>query len=224
MKIMLTTAVAALFAHAVRVHGACSWPPDGVGATTGGVVLKEDADGVVRIPDGWTEIPSVAFLGCQGMQRVEIPASVTAIGAMAFATSDPMEIVFDAESRLEKIASSAFKTAKMTTLVIPKSVTEIEDAAFSQCSLLEEVILEAGSKLKKIGIAAFDESHKLTTMNIPKCVTVGPIAFEDTGCNAHGDVFKGGNTVVNCVVTASVPCETGTAAEYEMDHRGNIIH
>jgi len=59
MKIMFTTAVAALFANAVSVHGACSWPPDGVGATVDGVVLKEDADGVVRIPDDWTEIPSV---------------------------------------------------------------------------------------------------------------------------------------------------------------------
>jgi len=221
MKIMFTTAVAALFANAVSVHGACSWPPDGAGASVGGVVLKEDADGVVRIPDDWTEIPSVAFLGCQGMKRIEIPASITSIGAMAFASYDPMEIVFDANSQLEIIASSAFKTAKMTTLVIPKSVTEIEDAAFSQCSILEEVIVEAGSRLKKIGIAAFDESHKLTTMNIPKCVNVGPIAFEDTGCNAHGNVFKGGNTVVNCVVTASLPCETATV---EVDHRGNIIH
>ena len=50
-------AAIALLANAVSVDGTCAAVYDGKGATVNGVVLKEDADGVVTIPADWTDIP-----------------------------------------------------------------------------------------------------------------------------------------------------------------------
>ena len=47
----------ALLANAVSVDGGCTQEVDGYGATIGDIVLKEDADSVVKIPANRTAIP-----------------------------------------------------------------------------------------------------------------------------------------------------------------------
>ena len=84
---------------------------------------KEDltvADNPVRliIPDGTTEVPSLAFRACVSIQSVRIPSSVTSIGDAAFS------------------ACCALKH-----LTIPESVTSIGRAAFASCSGLSALTL-----------------------------------------------------------------------------------
>lgn len=50
---------------------------------------------------------------------------------------------------------------------IPKSVVEIQERAFVVCEKLKEVVIEEGSKLKTIGIAAFLNCNNLTKITFP---------------------------------------------------------
>lgn len=73
----------------------------------------------------------------------------------------------------------------ITSVVIPDTVTEICDRAFSYCSGLTTIALPEG--LTKIGESAFENCRSLTNIVIPNTVTkVGQMAFE--GCSSLEEV------------------------------------
>ena len=64
----------------------------------------------------------------------------------------------------------------MTNIVLPNSVTGIEDFTFSQCNGLTSV--EIPSSVTSIGAYAFNSCHSLTSVEIPSSVTsIGRFAF-----------------------------------------------
>ena len=94
-----------------------------------GILFDKDKTKLVRypagkpeteytIPDGITEIYSLAFYGCINLTSVKIPDSVT------------------------KIGSSAFASTKLTSVTIPASVTKVEYDAFGYCSKLNSIIFK----------------------------------------------------------------------------------
>ena len=71
----------------------------------------------------------------------------------------------------------------LVSIVIPNSVTSIENNAFCRCSSLELVIFESESKLISIGYDAFKNCTLLGSIEIPGSVTyIGDSAFY--GCNS----------------------------------------
>ena len=56
----------------------------------------------------------------------------------------------------------------MHKVVIPKSVTEIRQFAFTICEHLKEVVFEDGSTLKTIGDAAFTGCSALEKIVLPE--------------------------------------------------------
>ena len=68
------------------------------------------------------------------------------------------------------------KTIRKVTL--PDSVKEIGTSAFQDCFNLEQVVIGAGSKLNKIGWAAFKNDTKLDTSFADNVKTVVGNAFE----------------------------------------------
>jgi hypothetical protein len=104
---------------------------------------------------GWTSIDNSAFQNT-ALTYIEIPETVTAIGAMAFLGT------------------------RIISINIPASVTSIGDNAFSQASSLASVTFTAGSGLLTIGIAAFIVTT-ITSISIPATVTsIGTGAFAET--------------------------------------------
>ena len=90
----------------------------------------------------------------------------------------------DGKKKVTKIGSYAFHTASgpqwvakpITSVTIPSTVTEICDNAFKKCTSLKTVSFP--SKLKKIGIFAFEET-KLSEVVLPETVTkIGYDAFD----------------------------------------------
>lgn len=77
------------------------------------------------------------------------------------------------------IPKYAFKDRKdITSVVIPDSVTEIEDFAFQRCVNLEEVIVAAGSNLVTISSAAFLSCKRLEALHLPASIkSIGSNAF-----------------------------------------------
>ena len=53
-------------------------------------------------------------------------------------------------------------------VVLPKSVVQIQDCAFSNCHELREVTFEKGSVLKMIEQAAFSRCSNLRSVDLPE--------------------------------------------------------
>ena len=71
------------------------------------------------IPDGVTEIGTAAFQNCTGLTAIDIPATVTSVGPLAF-----------------------YNTG-LTSVTIPESVNQIDDYSFADCANLSSVTLPA---------------------------------------------------------------------------------
>ena len=133
---------------------------------------------------GLSSIGDSAFLSCDGLTSVEIPASVTSIGEGAFVgCSGLTSVTFGEGSQLESIGKSAFDGCDgLTSVEIPASVTSIGDFVFYGCDGLTSVTFGEGSRLESIGHSAFRACSGLTSVEIPAGVTsIGNYAFE--GCS-----------------------------------------
>ena len=144
----------------------------------------------VTIPNGVTEIGSSAFSYCYDLKSVTIPASVTSIGSEAFRGSSDLTSVHitdieawckisfpDDSSNPLCYAHHLYMDGKeINDLVIPNSVTKIENWAFYNCYSLTSVTIPNSVTL--IGERAFNGCSSLTKVSIPNSVTyIGYEAF-----------------------------------------------
>lgn len=137
----------------------------------------------ITIPDSVSVIGAYAFAKCSSLIKIEISSSVTEIGSGAFNDCiamqsliiDPQNAVYRSEDGcvIEKstdklivclgnmipegvvcIGESSFANASALELVIiPKSVTEIEDFAFEGCSKLYAILYGGSSrKFKEVTV------------------------------------------------------------------------
>ena len=82
-----------------------------------------------NVPSTFDTLGSNTFSGCSSLKTVEIPASMSSLGGSPFANSG------------------------ITSIVIPESITYLDDNAFYNCTMLEKVVIEG--KLEYIGYDAF---------------------------------------------------------------------
>ncbi|MBR6967568.1 MAG: leucine-rich repeat protein [Ruminococcus sp.] len=117
-------------------------------------------------------------LGCQG--RVEIPDTVTCIGANAFAENKDITEVIIPDS-VKTICENAFGgCSELRSIEIPDSVEVIENSVFGLCTNLETV--KFPKKVKSFGSGMFIGCPKLESVELPVGVTVlGNSDFVDCG-------------------------------------------
>lgn len=82
-----------------------------------------------------------SFLYASNLRKVQLPSSVTEISTTSFAMTGLTEI--NIPNGVTHIYNSAFDGSSLSTITIPQSVTFIGVAAFRDCSLLDEVIVNA---------------------------------------------------------------------------------
>ena len=173
------------------------------------------SDPYVAIPSGVTSIAEGAFLGNKFILSVFIPNSVIEIKDTAFAACDKLSlIVFEDNSRLERIGARAFEGVAVMEITFPASLANIEGDIFWNCSTLQKVTFEnnsliqnfsfrgcenlttvvfgENSQLQKIPEYAFDSCSKLEQIIIPASVTsIEKNAFNNCSL-LHNVVFEDG--------------------------------
>ena len=134
----------------------------------------------VEINDG-TDIQSYTFNGCDNLETITFPASLSTIGKEAFLNCKALDNVVFPES-LTSIGQSAFEgCSSITSLSIPGNVTYFY-RAFRYCTSLQSVTFPTSATFTKIADSAFSGCTNLTTTSIPANVTkVQQNAFSDCG-------------------------------------------
>ena len=106
-----------------------------------------------KIPDGVTEIGSIAFSRCSSLTSVTIPNSVTSIGSGAFNGCTSLTRVTIPNS-VTKIGWNAFSDCtSLTSITIPNSVISIDWYAFRGCTNLKSITIP--NSVTSIGKNAF---------------------------------------------------------------------
>ena len=109
-------------------------------------------------------IGSNAFNGCHALSKINLPKSVENIYSYAFAKTVNLDEGFSIEngSALKKIDKNAFEGSKLSSLVLPSSVTEIGAMAFKD-SNIKEITLSIDLTL--IGAYAFYNCQNLSVVD-----------------------------------------------------------
>ena len=133
----------------------------------------------INLPESLTTIGKWAFYDCEGITDITIPESVTSIGIGAFRMSGLSSITIS--QNIKKIEDNTFSYCSLTSITIPEGVSYIGVAAFDNCHRLKSVKLP--QTLTGIARTAFQFCDKLESIVIPDQVTsVGEYAFRD--CNS----------------------------------------
>jgi len=132
----------------------------------------------INIPNSVTTIGALAFRECTSLTSITIPNSVTSIGVFAFYFSGLTSITLG--NSVANIGEGAFYGCTgLTSITIPNSVTSIRDSAFAGCTSLTTITIP--NSVTSIGHHAFQGCASLASIIIPNSVTsIGAYAF--SGC------------------------------------------
>lgn len=131
----------------------------------------------VNLSNTLNVIGNYAFKGCTKLKNINIPSSLTVIGDYAFSNSfnvaDNVELTLP--ETLKIIGSFVFADAKLKKITILGNITVVPSNAFKTCTA-EEIILP--DSITEIQDNAFRYTYKLKNMNIPKSLKkIGSYAF-----------------------------------------------
>ena len=100
----------------------------------------------LRLPNQMRGIGSGAFADCSSMRRVTLPASISELPKDLFSENTKLKSVeFHGQDQLHTIRKNAFfRCQSLTSLVLPESVTTIDDRAFYRCKSLDHISLPGG--------------------------------------------------------------------------------
>ena len=137
----------------------------------------------VRLPDS-VEIMENTFAFCDALEPYTLPASLKRIYGLVFAKStrevvlpDGLEYMGGESFAPAYVRYYPFENLKIRSVVLPKSLTELEPV-LRRCGTLEQVVFPDG--LERIGSEAFSRCESLNNVVLPDSLTeIGDYAFSN---------------------------------------------
>lgn len=131
----------------------------------------------IVIPYGNLKTISERVFYCSRIQSVSLPASVTEIGAEAFAYSAINDFKADG---IIMLGNGAFASSSIENVQLPNSLVSIGDYTFNYCKRLQSIVIP--ESVKSIGTSAFQECDKLAEINLPEGIKeIKEMAFNHSG-------------------------------------------
>ena len=115
----------------------------------------------VHLPNGLLEISDFAFANCREFSDVVIPESVLSINEGAFSSSGLNTVTFG--SNLVTIGKQAFFDNRITNLVLPESIQNIDREAFAYNSSLMDITFHGDAP--SVGYQAFHSVNATVNVN-----------------------------------------------------------
>ncbi len=173
-----------------------------------------------------TGILEKAFYRCPNLKSVQIPSTVSTIGAQAFDESNVLKITVDPTSAyfyadLNGVLYNKTQTELIFcpktisgSFIVPEDVKTIKKFAFNGCSEITNIVMP--NSLKQIEDGAFWDCSKLASANIPSSLTLlGSDAFRDAASLSSNIVLPstlsevGSNAFRGCTNLTHVTIEDG---------------
>ena len=110
-----------------------------------------------------------AFAYTRSLNEIELPWSLQTMGSSAFYYSGITSVTFAQGSVISEIPESAFASSALMSVVLPDSVTLVNDNAFRDCAALQSVTFGAGEDLQLMSNAFYNTG--LTSLHIPANLT-----------------------------------------------------
>lgn len=117
----------------------------------------------LEIPDTVTAVGAYAFAGCSWLTEISIPDSVTSIGALAFQGCGLHAVTVSGS--VSVIGDYAFSKCGLETVTLGNGVTEIGSHVFSECGSLATVTIP--DSMTAIGESAFYRCNTITAATLP---------------------------------------------------------
>ena len=135
----------------------------------------------VKFEEGSTVVCAALFMGCDGIEKIELPNTITEIGDSSFRNCKNL-VKITMNNGIDILEDFVFKgCSSLTTIDIPNTVKAIGSSSFQGCTSLTEVHLS--DILKEIPASTFSGCKKLTAINFPSTLTtIGNSAF--SGCES----------------------------------------
>ena len=169
----------------------------------------------IDIPNSVTSIGAYAF-SSSGLISIDLPSSITSIGDYAFSWCKSLTS-FEIPDGITSISAGVFcASTVLSSIKIPGSVTTIGSEAFYSCSGLTSI--EIPSKVETIGSSAFNFCGSLTSIKIPSSITaIGSFAFKN--CNnlnyVVSEITEPFNVTNDIFPNVILFVPTGTLARYK---------
>ena len=140
----------------------------------------------INMPNSLTSIGACAFEDCIDLRNIEIPRGVITIGRGAFQGCSEL-ISVSIPNTVTTIGENAFwSCGALENIEMPNSVTSIGDNAFSGCAALTQIYIPNG--VTTIGRWTFSSCTNLTCIIISSSVTkIDDQAF--WGCDNFAEVY-----------------------------------
>lgn len=125
----------------------------------------------LSIPSSVRQIGGYAFYGCAKLNNLSIPESVTFIGNYAFYGCEKLTNLNISEG-VTSIGNYAFYNCDFESIVLPNSLINIGDYAFSGNPFSSLKTVSFGNNVKRIGKGAFSHTNieNITIPNSVKCI------------------------------------------------------
>lgn len=130
-------------------------------------VSNDQADTVIVIPEGVTEIPAYTIAhnsGSNKNMRFVLPSTLKTVGKRSFAgySSGGLYVDFVFPDSLENISNGSFAQCRYKNLVLPQNLKSVPESAFSYNTLLRTVTFKGD--IASIGANAFENCKELKEM------------------------------------------------------------